>query len=186
MEAQQCVELTGTNRSNGLSLSLSEPIRSVDLCTVFRRPGGYGGVSEPDPIPNSVVKRLSADGTSSRRRGRVGRCQACERQTAQARASLLHISLKNPPREQSPAGFPLWNECIRFDPGGLSYRRNGSISTQSGLAGRMKQSGDPFTFAQLIVKGDSLLGRQDVRAHASFRQELERFGANLQALPLPS
>ena len=50
----------------------------------------------------------------------------------------------------------------------------------------MKQPGDPFTFAQLVVKGDSLLGRQDVRAHASFRQELERFGANLQALPLPS
>jgi hypothetical protein len=60
------------------------------------------------------------------------------------------------------------------------------LSTESGLAGRMKQPGDPFTFAQLIVEGDSLLGRQDVRAHASFRQELERFGANLQALPLPS
>jgi hypothetical protein len=33
--------------------------------SVFRRPGGYGEVSEPDPIPNSVVKRLSANGTSS-------------------------------------------------------------------------------------------------------------------------
>ncbi len=32
---------------------------------VLRRPGGYGEVSEPDPISNSVVKRLSADGTMS-------------------------------------------------------------------------------------------------------------------------
>ena len=32
---------------------------------VLRRPGGYVEVSEPDPIPNSVVKRLRADGTSS-------------------------------------------------------------------------------------------------------------------------
>ena len=31
----------------------------------FCRPGGYGGVAAPDPIPNSAVKRPSADGTSS-------------------------------------------------------------------------------------------------------------------------
>ena len=31
----------------------------------FRRPGDYGGVAAPDPIPNSAVKRPSADGTSS-------------------------------------------------------------------------------------------------------------------------
>jgi hypothetical protein len=33
--------------------------------SVLRRSGGYVEVSEPDPIPNSVVKRLRADGTSS-------------------------------------------------------------------------------------------------------------------------
>ena len=32
---------------------------------VLRRPGGYVEVSEPDPIPNSVVKRLRANGTMS-------------------------------------------------------------------------------------------------------------------------
>ncbi len=32
---------------------------------VLRRPGGYGEGSKPDPIPNSVVKTLSADGTAS-------------------------------------------------------------------------------------------------------------------------
>jgi hypothetical protein len=31
----------------------------------FRRPGDYGGVAAPDPIPNSAVKRPSANGTSS-------------------------------------------------------------------------------------------------------------------------
>jgi hypothetical protein len=33
--------------------------------SVLRWSGGYVEVSEPDPIPNSVVKRLRADGTSS-------------------------------------------------------------------------------------------------------------------------
>ena len=33
--------------------------------SVFRRPGGYGGVSIPDPISNSAVNRSSANGTSS-------------------------------------------------------------------------------------------------------------------------
>lgn len=28
------------------------------------RPGGYGGVAAPVPIPNTAVKRPSADGTS--------------------------------------------------------------------------------------------------------------------------
>ena len=31
----------------------------------FRRPGGYCEVAAPDPIPNSVVKRLCANGTLS-------------------------------------------------------------------------------------------------------------------------
>ena len=31
----------------------------------FRRPGGYCEVAAPVPIPNTAVKRLSADGTLS-------------------------------------------------------------------------------------------------------------------------
>ena len=31
----------------------------------FCRPGGYGKVAAPVPIPNTAVKRLSADGTLS-------------------------------------------------------------------------------------------------------------------------
>ena len=33
--------------------------------SVLRRPGGHGEGPTPDPIPNSVVKPLSADGTAS-------------------------------------------------------------------------------------------------------------------------
>ena len=34
-------------------------------CVAFGRPGGYGEGDTPDPIPNSAVKTLSADGTAS-------------------------------------------------------------------------------------------------------------------------
>ena len=47
---------------------------------VLRRPGGYSGEPKPDPIPNSAVKLSCANGTKSRRLGRVGRCQACQGQ----------------------------------------------------------------------------------------------------------
>ena len=33
--------------------------------SVFRRPGGFREEPEPDPIPNSAVKLLCADGTKS-------------------------------------------------------------------------------------------------------------------------
>ena len=83
VEALQGVELTSTNSSIGLIVLINQcpsgllekaPVgvgtgslkkSCVSLRIVFRRPGGYGEVSRPDPIPNSEVKRLSADGTVS-------------------------------------------------------------------------------------------------------------------------
>ena len=43
---------------------------NLDFCAVlaealFWWPGSYGGGVPPDPIPNSAVKILSADGTAS-------------------------------------------------------------------------------------------------------------------------
>ena len=35
------------------------------LQNVLCRPGGLGGAIRPDPIPNSAVKRFSANGTMS-------------------------------------------------------------------------------------------------------------------------
>ena len=55
-----------------LSEIKDELLEKCDICNrpeldllVFRRPGDYGEEPEPDPIPNSAVKLLSADGTLS-------------------------------------------------------------------------------------------------------------------------
>ena len=75
VQAQQCVELTGTNRSSGLIVLMTharhETIRNkpVFACLVLRRPGGPCEEPKPDPIPNSAVKLLSADGTLSQDMG---------------------------------------------------------------------------------------------------------------------
>ncbi len=85
VEAQQCVELTGPNRSIGLierhvprsgkgkrrskDVSLEDNTAVMFQCCVLRRPGGHGEGQTPDPIPNSDVKTLCADGTSSQGAG---------------------------------------------------------------------------------------------------------------------
>ncbi len=45
------------------------PLNQLLKLCVLRRPGGYGGAAAPDPIPNSAVKRSSANGTSSQDAG---------------------------------------------------------------------------------------------------------------------
>lgn len=42
-----------------------ETIKDHMLANILRRPGGLSEEPEPDPIPNSAVKLLSADGTVS-------------------------------------------------------------------------------------------------------------------------
>ena len=78
VEAQQCVQLTGTNCSIGLkvaSMRMDKPHKHTRIQGKMRkytapfrpfwRPGGYGEGAPPDPISNSDVKPLSADGTAS-------------------------------------------------------------------------------------------------------------------------
>ena len=86
VDAQQCVKLTGTNHSIGLirSVTLSDKscasqmtvvgcqmsVCGCLLTTDIRHPCLDDLVAmargpAPDPIPNSVVKTLSADGTAS-------------------------------------------------------------------------------------------------------------------------
>ena len=71
VEAQQCVEPTGTNRPRAWiccdvrarygGLGERRPCRpDISLTTVF---GGHGGGETPVPIPNTAVKPSSADGT---------------------------------------------------------------------------------------------------------------------------
>ena len=67
--AQQCVQLTSTNRPKAF-LSKTEPKLSLSekYC------GGYSSVDPPLPIPNREVKHTNADGTAPPG-GRVGRCR---------------------------------------------------------------------------------------------------------------
>ena len=74
---RQRIELTGTNCSIGLNALInSMPIRArarvmkttnsfASQFSVFGRPGGICEGPEPDPIPNSAVKLLRANGTKS-------------------------------------------------------------------------------------------------------------------------
>ena len=77
VEVQQWTELIGTNLSNGLIVSPSafaashgRRKRSVASSKselgvhTHNLPGGNGGGVIPDPIPNSVVKPSSVDGTA--------------------------------------------------------------------------------------------------------------------------
>ena len=69
------MKLTGTNSSIGLigrmrrqllKLLTEHFLRSIYFKTVVAEwLGGYGEGPTPDPIPNSAVKTLSADGTAS-------------------------------------------------------------------------------------------------------------------------
>ncbi len=81
MEVQQCMKLTGTNSSFGLITLIAHvrrktvmndqiiveagPRGSLHSHSVLRWLGGYCEGPEPDPIPNSAVKLLRANGTKS-------------------------------------------------------------------------------------------------------------------------
>ena len=75
VEVRQRMKLTGTNSSIGLIVLITNAhhesgdrhrkTKPASQLHALCRPGGYGGAAAPDPIPNSAVKRSSADGTSS-------------------------------------------------------------------------------------------------------------------------
>ena len=75
MDVQQCMKLTGTNSSIGLITLISQcPSSSKKdetkpkTSSRFLRSAGLvaiAGTQTPDPIPNSEVKRPSANGTAS-------------------------------------------------------------------------------------------------------------------------
>src|ERR1700742_1681368 len=80
VEVERSMQLTGTNRLIGLIALICDTHltamkywpptqRNSILLPVFRRPGGPSEEPEPDPIPNSAVKLLSADGTMSQDMG---------------------------------------------------------------------------------------------------------------------
>ena len=89
--AQQCVQLTSTNRPKAF-LSKTEPKLSLSekYC------GGYSSVDPPLPIPNREVKHTNADGTAPPG-GRVGRCRFSDARLIKfSRASLSYYPICHP------------------------------------------------------------------------------------------
>ncbi len=78
--------------------NMPAPLRSAAQATSF--PGGHSGREPPDPIPNSEVKTLCADGSLA-----VGQVRVGHRQDSKA----------NPPTETSGGFF--MSRCIISGPG---------------------------------------------------------------------
>ena len=96
--AQQCVQLTSTNRPKAF-LSKTEP--KLSLSEIYC--GGYSSVDPPLPIPNREVKHTNADGTAPPG-GRVGRCRFSDARLIKfSRAFLFAGALPpNDPRGSRP------------------------------------------------------------------------------------
>jgi hypothetical protein len=56
-------------RRKGLPKPTNKNNHASHGCFALCRPGGYGGAAAPVPIPNTAVKRPSANGTSSQDAG---------------------------------------------------------------------------------------------------------------------
>ena len=71
-------------------------------------PGGTSAVVPPDPMPNSEVKRRSADGSVGSPHARVGNCQASNKaESSVERLSFLFCLLsvgERSPEEDKSAG----------------------------------------------------------------------------------
>src|SRR6185503_18894717 len=76
-------------------------------------PGGNSEREPPDPIPNSEVKTLCADGSVPFRHARVGHCQALK--CWKAPQAYFHN------RRTAPAGKPAGAFSLRVDPGARFY-----------------------------------------------------------------
>ena len=60
---------------------------SVEAKNFSGLPGGHSEREPPDPIPNSEVKTLCADGSVAASHARVGHCQAPNRNAPQIEGS---------------------------------------------------------------------------------------------------
>jgi hypothetical protein len=59
----------GLRQAQSASASVNKNPEVMSFIQPLRRPGDFSGVAAPDPIPNSAVKRPSADGTPSQDAG---------------------------------------------------------------------------------------------------------------------
>ena len=74
-------------------------------------PGGLSAVVPPDPMPNSEVKRRSADGSVGSPHVRVGNCQASNKTKGSVeRLGLLFLRFKKNPVPKGAGFFALYVE----------------------------------------------------------------------------
>ena len=101
----QLVERTlgkGEVPSSTLGISTSY----VRVRRIKNLPGGFSAAVPPDPMPNSEVKRRSADGSVGSPHARVGNCQASNKKKpfAYAKGFFLFCVLPFPPIKNPGTG----------------------------------------------------------------------------------
>ncbi len=80
-------------------------------------PGGTSAVVPPDPMPNSEVKRRSADGSVGSPHVRVGNCQASNKAEGSVeRLGLLFLRFNKNPVPKGAGFFAVWG----MPPGGAA------------------------------------------------------------------
>ena len=84
-------------------------MRPQDVLIKQNLPGGTSAVVPPDPMPNSEVKRRSADGSVGSPHVRVGNCQASNKaESSVGRLSFLFLRFNKNPVPKGAGFFAVW------------------------------------------------------------------------------
>ena len=99
-------------------------MRPQDVLIKQNLPGGTSAVVPPDPMPNSEVKRRSADGSVGSPHVRVGNCQASNKaESSVGRLSFLFLRFNKNPVPKGAGFFAVWGMPPRWR---CAYRGYGS------------------------------------------------------------
>ena len=111
-------------------------MRPQDVLTKQNLPGGTSAVVPPDPMPNSEVKRRSADGSVGSPHVRVGNCQASNKTKGSVeRLGLLFLRFNKNPVPKDAGFFAVWGMPPRWR---CAYRGYGSWATKPGAQHRLQ------------------------------------------------
>ena len=90
-------------------------MRPQDVLIKQNLPGGTSAVVPPDPMPNSEVKRRSADGSVGSPHVRVGNCQASNKaESSVERLSFLFLRFNKNPVPKGAGFFAVWGMSPRW------------------------------------------------------------------------
>ena len=83
-------------------LWVSAPVLKREFGKLQNLPGGFSAVVPPDPMPNSEVKRRSADGSVGSPHARVGNCQALNTEALNESSGLFCMHQKSSAATHKP------------------------------------------------------------------------------------